>query len=81
MAPGFLDWYRQRRMQLGIVGERRAFRSAAKLGWMEEGEAPGFILPPSPEISVDLVATAQSEPHGPERLRSCSDPHGERRTG
>jgi hypothetical protein len=81
MAPGFLDWYRQRRMQLRIVVERWAFRSAAELGWMEEGEAPGFILPPSPEISADLVATARSEPHGPERLRFYSDPHGERRTG
>jgi hypothetical protein len=47
---------------------------------MEEGEALGFILPPSPEITVNLVATARSEPHGPERLRFCCDFHGEQRT-
>jgi hypothetical protein len=51
-------------LSLSTRRDAGAFRSTAELGWMEEGEAPGFILPLSPEITVNLVATARSEPHG-----------------
>ena len=64
--------------ELWVSGDFQVCRRARLDGG---GWGPRFYPPPSPEISVDLVATTRSEPHGPERLRFCSDPHGERRTG